>query len=141
MSATNKDEISGGSQDSEEVSGRGRKRKVSSELPSQVHLPAEIEVVRIEDSTPTPEKLLSDAPTAGTRRRSRRGSDGINEDSVIQMEVEDSILTDGPESVADTSNVDSANVSPTRSVYTGKKRGRKPGSKNKTSSLKQQQQH
>ena len=109
--ATNKDEISGGGQDSEEVSGRGRKRKVSSELPSQVHLPAGIEVVRIEDSTPTPEKLLSDAPTAGTRRRSRRGSDGINEDSVIQMEVEDSILTDGPESVADTSNVDSANVS------------------------------
>ena len=32
-------------------------------------------------------------------------------------------------------------MSPTRSVYTGKKRGRKPGSKNKTSSLKQQQQH
>ena len=29
-------------------------------------------------------------------------------------------------------------VSPTRSAYTGKKRGRKPGSKNKTSSVKQQ---
>ena len=114
MSASNKDEIAGGSQDLEAVSGRGRKRKVSSELPSQLHLPgvpAGIEVVRIEDSTPTPEKVASDAPTAGTRRRSRRGSDGINEDPVIQMEVEDSILTDGPESVADTSNIDSANVS------------------------------
>ena len=31
-------------------------------------------------------------------------------------------------------------MSPTRSAYTGKKRGRKPGSKNKTSSVKQQQQ-
>ena len=30
-------------------------------------------------------------------------------------------------------------MSPTRSGYTGKKRGRKPGSKNKTSLLKQQQ--
>ena len=30
-------------------------------------------------------------------------------------------------------------MSPTRSAYTGKKRGRKPGSKNKTSSSKQQQ--
>ena len=110
MSATNKDEIAGGSQDLE-VSGRGRKRKISSEL-SQLHLPAGIEVVRIEaGSTPTPEKVASDTPTAGTRRRSRRGSDGINEDPVIQMEVEDSILTDGLESVADTSNVDSANVS------------------------------
>ena len=29
-------------------------------------------------------------------------------------------------------------ASPTRSAYTGKKRGRKPGSKNKTSSSKQQ---
>ena len=112
MSATNKDEIAGGSQDLE-VSGRGRKRKVSSEL-SQLHLPAGIEVVRIEaGSTATPENVAFDTPTptAGTRRRSRRGSDGINEDPVIQMEVEDSILTDGLESVADTSNVDSANVS------------------------------
>ena len=106
MSTTNKDEIAGGSQDLE-VSGRGRKRKVSSEV-SQLHLPAGIEVVKIEESTPTPEKVPSDAPT---RRRSRRGSDGINEDPVVQMEVEDSILTDGLESVADTSNVDSANVS------------------------------
>ena len=106
MSATNKDEIAGGSQDLE-VSGRGRKRKVSSEL-SQLHLPAGIEVVKIEDSTPTPDKVPSDTPT---RRRSRRGSDGVNEDPVVQMEVEDSILTDGLESVADTSNVDSANVS------------------------------
>ena len=110
LSATHKDEI-GGSQDSE-FSGRGRKRKLSSE-PNQLHLPAGIEVVRIEDSTP--EKIPSETPTAAIRRRSRRGSDGFNEDPIIQREVEDSIHIDGLERVADTSNLDSANVSANQS--------------------------
>ena len=110
MSSTHKDEI-GGSQDSE-FSGRGRKRKLSSE-PNQLQLPAGIEVVRIEDSTP--EKIPSETPTAAIRRRSRRGSDGFSEDPIIQREVEDSIHIDGLERVADTSNLDSANVSANQS--------------------------
>ena len=116
LSSTHKDEI-GGSQDSE-FSGRGRKRKLSSE-PNQLHLPAGIEVVRIEDSTPEkiPSETPTERPTAAVRRRSRRGSDGFNEDPIIQREVEDSIHIDGLERVADTSNLDSANVSANQSKF------------------------
>ena len=109
MSGANKDEGASDGQNFE-VSGRGRKRKISSELSPQ-GLPARMEVVGAEDATPTPEKVNLATPATGSRRRSRRGSDGVGEDEVVQQEVEDSVLADGPASVAEASNVDSANVS------------------------------
>ena len=69
------------------------------------------------DKDSTPEKIPSETPTTAIRRRSRRGSDGFNEDPIIQREVEDSIHIDGLERVADTSNLDSANVSANQSKF------------------------
>ena len=109
MSGANKDEGASDGQNFE-VSGRGRKRKISSELSPQ-GLSTRMEVVGVEDATPAPEKVDLATPASGSRRRSRRGSDGVGEDEVVQREVEDSVLADGPASVAEASTVDSANVS------------------------------
>ena len=70
-------------------------------------------MVEAEDATPTREKvdLATPTPATGSRRRSGRGSDGVGEDEVVQRQVEDSVLADGPASVAEAGNVDSANVS------------------------------
>jgi hypothetical protein len=128
MSGANKVE-EGNVETNVETPQRGRKRKSSVDLSV---LPPGIEVVRIEASSPKP------AIEDGSSRRSVRGNEAESEQPVkflsnvdLSMEVEDSILIDGLDSTAETSAMESANVSPTRSPYTGKKRGRKPGSKNK----------